>query len=90
MNLARNCCVAANDDENGREWVLLLLLGKLLPFEEALMPFGRQKVDGRARVVHDDFRCNGGAKAIFLRLGLHPPPDVEIGRFRRAGHVTGW
>ena len=54
MDFLGNGGVSAYYDEHRRHRMLLLLLGMLFPFDEALVPPLRQQVDGRGRIVHHD------------------------------------
>jgi hypothetical protein len=47
---------------------------------------GRSKAP-YAGVVHQYLGSHVGAVAVFFRLGLNPPPDVEIGSLIRTGRV---
>ena len=69
--------------------MLLLLFGKLLPLDEALVPLLCQQVDRRGSVIHHDLGRDVRAEAILLGLHLNPTPDVEIGGFLGARHVAG-
>ena len=67
--------------------MLVLPLRRAFPFLKALVPFRRQQVDRGARVIHDEFRGQLGAVAVFLCLCLNPAPDIEVSRLFGPGDI---
>ena len=88
MNFLGDGGIAANHNEDWRDRMLMLLLGKLLPFEKPPTPVGRQDIDRRAGIVHHKLGRQRRAVAVFFGLGLHPSPDIEVSRLFGPAHVS--